>query len=605
MAQTNQQEMNLVIAGHVDHGKSTIVGRMLADADALPEGKLEAVREACRRNAKPFEYAFLLDALKEEQNQGITIDAARIFFQTKLRKYLIIDAPGHIEFLKNMITGASRAEAALLVIDAQEGVQENSRRHAYMLDLLGIQQIAVVVNKMDLVSYNPAVYERIRSEFKGFLSKIDIQPLVFIPVSGVQGDHIVERSPRMPWYEGPTLLEQLDLFQNESLPEEKPLRLPVQDVYKFTNNGDNRRIIAGRVESGSISVGDRLFFYPSGKTSLVRTIESFNHNDAVQRIPAGWSAGITLTEQIFVRRGEIAACNPDQKPATSSRMQVRLFWVGKRPLQKRRKYIFKLATSKVEMEVEAIERVLNASDLSQKSAQQVGRNDIAECILQLEQIIAFDRASEFPGTGRFVIVDDYEICGGGLILDALPDKNQWVYESAVKRNERWELIEISDEMRAERYSQKACMILISGSPQNSYRKELAKELTEKLFHEGKFVYFIGMANLLYGMDADIRNVGAEMRPEHMRRLAEVGNLMMHAGLILVASAREISEADVRTLKTALADRNDRLITVWAGEPITTDLQPDLYFSEPLLGHAWAEIKSYLIEQGYIFGFNHH
>ena len=192
--------MNIVIVGHVDHGKSTIIGRLLADTHSLPEGKLEQVKETCRRNSKPFEYAFLLDALKDEQSQGITIDAARCFFKTDKRHYIIIDAPGHIEFLKNMVTGASRAEAALLVIDAKEGIQENSRRHGYLLSMLGIKQIAVLVNKMDLVNFDKKVFDGIVSEYRKFLKKIDIEPRIFIPVSGMKGDGIAKNTKDMGWY---------------------------------------------------------------------------------------------------------------------------------------------------------------------------------------------------------------------------------------------------------------------------------------------------------------------------------------------------------------------------------------------------------------------
>ncbi len=193
-----KEDMNIVIVGHVDHGKSTLMGRLLADTDSLPEGKLEQVKETCRRNSKPFEYAFLLDALKDEQSQGITIDTARCFFKTEKRDYIILDAPGHIEFLKNMITGASRAEAALLMIDAKEGVQENSRRHAYMLSMLGIKQIAVVINKMDLVDYDEAVYERVKEEYIEFLKQISITPKFVLPVSSFAGENIVKKSDKMP-----------------------------------------------------------------------------------------------------------------------------------------------------------------------------------------------------------------------------------------------------------------------------------------------------------------------------------------------------------------------------------------------------------------------
>ena len=246
----NEELLNIVTVGHVDHGKSTVIGRLLADAGALPKGKLESIRENCRRNSKPFEYAFLLDALHNEQDQGITIDTARCFFKSDKRRYIIIDAPGHIEFLKNMVTGASRAEAALMVIDAARGVEENTRRHGYFLSMLGIRQVAVLVNKMDLVGYSEEVYRSIVTEFTEFLAKINISPAAFIPVSGMEGDNIAIRSERTPWYFGPTVLEQMDAFVPVPSPENRPLRMPVQGVYKFTEGGDERRTVA--VDGGHV-----------------------------------------------------------------------------------------------------------------------------------------------------------------------------------------------------------------------------------------------------------------------------------------------------------------------------------------------------------------
>ncbi len=241
--------MNVVIVGHVDHGKSTLIGRLLADTNSLPVGKLEAIQEKCRRNAKPFEYAFLLDALKDEQEQGITIDVARCFFKTKKRNYIILDAPGHIEFLKNMITGAARAEVAILVIDASEGIKENSIRHGYMLSMLGIKQIVVAINKMDLVNYDEDKYEDLKREYTNFLNKIGIRPLEIIPISAFNGDNITKKSKNMQWYNGNNILEALDEFECSKSDINKPFRMPIQAIYKFTENADNRRIVAGTIET--------------------------------------------------------------------------------------------------------------------------------------------------------------------------------------------------------------------------------------------------------------------------------------------------------------------------------------------------------------------
>ena len=476
-SQFHLEDLAIVIVGHVDHGKSTVIGRLLTDTDSLPTGKLEQVREFCQRNSRPFEYAYLLDALKEEQSQGITIDTARCFFRTSKRNYLILDAPGHIEFLKNMVTGASRAQAALLVIDAAEGVQENSKRHATLLSLLGIQQVVVLVNKMDLVDHNQRVFDRVVCEFDSFLEKVNTHPKAYIPVSGREGDNIAQASTRTPWYNGPTVLQALDQFQPDRPLEDKPLRMPVQGVYKFTKNGDNRRIVAGTVASGRVSLGDELVFYPSGKKGIVNSIETFN-----QQVPAiactGCATGFTLKEQIYIARGEIAVHAHDQTPQISSRLKASLFWLGRAPLSREKEYLLKLGTAKVKARLEEIVKVLNAADLESKKTSIVERNEVAECVWALERAIAFYLGREFTETGRFVVVDDYEIAGGGIVLNALEDRQQALRNKVILRNIKWEKGWITGEERSAKFGQKSALILITG-PRNSGKKPIARSLEKR------------------------------------------------------------------------------------------------------------------------------
>jgi bifunctional enzyme CysN/CysC len=409
------ERLSLVVVGHVDHGKSTIIGRLLADTGSLPDGKLEQIRELCARTARPFEYAFLLDALKDERAQGITIDSARVFFTSAKRTYVIIDAPGHIEFLKNMVSGAARAEAAFLVIDAREGIQENSRRHGYLMGMLGIRQVAVLINKMDLVAHDERVYQTLAREFGRFLAQVGVIPAGFIPVSGAHGDNLSARSTAMSWYRGPTALEMLDGFHPEPTAFEKPFRMPVQDVYKFTGQGDDRRIIAGTVESGRLSVGDTVVFHPSGKRSRVRTIEAFNQS-APRQTRAGSATGFTLEEQIYVSRGQIAAREGEPAPKAATRIAVSLFWLGKQPLITGRDYVLKLGSARVRARLESVERVIDASDLElTEHKPRVDRHDVADCILRLKSPVALDLVDELAGTSRFVLVDDYEISGGGIV----------------------------------------------------------------------------------------------------------------------------------------------------------------------------------------------
>jgi bifunctional enzyme CysN/CysC len=407
------EQLKIVIVGHVDHGKSTFVGRLFHDTGSLPEGKLEQLQQIAERRGVPFEWANLMDALQSERDQNITIDTAQIWFQTRKRQYVIIDAPGHKEFLKNMITGAANAEAALLLIDAHEGVQENSRRHGYLLNLLGIRQIAVLVNKMDLENYSQAKFNQIEAEYRAWLRTIGVEPIVFVPIAAKHGDCIASLSPNMPWWRGPTVLETLDNFKMSELPKNQPLRFPIQDIYRF----DERRILAGRVESGSIKVGDKLVFSPSNKTSTVKSIERWNarHSDSAA---AGESIGITLTEQIFVTRGAIAALET-APPFELSSFKVRLFWLGKQPFAKGKLYKLKLAAQEVECQIEGIERVIDASTLETVSRKQnelfVGRYEVAELTLHTKAPIAFDVHSEIVPTGRFVIVDGFDVAGGGII----------------------------------------------------------------------------------------------------------------------------------------------------------------------------------------------
>jgi bifunctional enzyme CysN/CysC len=589
--------MNIVIGGHVDHGKSTIIGRLLADTHSLPEGKLDQVRALCERTAKPFEYAFLLDALKDEQAQGITIDAARVFFKTSKRHYIIIDAPGHIEFLKNMVTGASRAEAALLVIDAKEGVKENSRRHGYMMSMLGIRHMAVLVNKMDLVEYDRGVFEQIEREYRAFLKNVQLDPTCFIPVAGREGDNIARHAPAMPWYNGPTVLDVLDRFPTEAPPVHKPFRMSVQDVYKFTKQGDDRRIVAGTIDTGVVRVGDEVVFYPSGKKSRVKSIESFNR-PAVTEAAAGEAAGFTLQEQIYVSRGELATVGGQARPKVTTRLKVSLFWLGRSPMVKKRDYILKIGAARVPCRLEELHRVIDASDLSASNDKvQIGRNDVAECTLVLNRAMAVDLADEIAATSRFVVVDDFEIRGGGIVREALADRQSGMRDKVLLRNYKWEPGIIPTERRAERYNQKPTLVLITGD-QEIGRKGLAKDLEARLFEDGKVVYFLGIGNVLYGVDADIERK-VENRTEHLRRLAEVANIMLDSGVLLIVTAAELTQQDLELIKTSVDP--DRIETVWVGDHVTTDLTYDLLLSGQEAGADGVDrIKTLLQDKGIIF-----
>lgn len=562
--------MPIVVVGHVDHGKSTIVGRILADTGSLPEGKLDRVRELCARTSKPFEYAFLLDALKAERDQGITIDAARVFFSTSTRAYVVLDAPGHVEFLRNMVTGAAHAEAALLVVDAHEGVRENSRRHASMLAMLGVRHVAVLVNKMDLVDWSEAAFTAIAAEMRAFLGRLGVIPSAIVPVSGRLGVNLVARGAETPWHTGPTAVEALDAFPLAPSQAAAPFRLPVQDVYKFTRFGDDRRIVAGTVESGTVRPGDALVFQPSGKRSRVRSIEAFNEPPRSQAA-AGQATGLTLDEQIYTGRGEVATRLDEPAPLVSSRLKATVFWLGSAPLTTHGDYTVKLGHGRAEMRVERIERVLDAATLDARPTPQIDRHEVGDCVLALSRALAFDRHADLPATGRFVILDDGRIRGGGIVRDALPDRQAWVRSKVRLRAVKWEPSRIAPARRAARFGQQPALLIVTGD-RDTDRKGLAKQLEERLFAAGRNVYFLGMANMLYGVDADLARSEAD-RQEIFRRLGEVANLMLDAGLILVVSAAEVRQADLDIL--AVSVPGAPLVTAWLGAAVTTDVACDL------------------------------
>ena len=409
---TARELLKIVVVGHVDHGKSTIIGRLLYDTKSVPETAIERVKRISKEKGRPFEYAYLLDALEEEQKQGITIDTTQIKFSTPKRDYLIIDAPGHKEFLKNMVSGAANAEAALLVIDAAEGVQEQSKRHAYILSLLGIQKVYVIVNKMDMIEFSEKKFKEIKYEISTFLSKLNVYPQKYIPVSGFLGENIARKSDKMPWYKGETLLQALDLFEKDKELEDRPLRFPIQDVYKF----DHRRVIAGRLESGRLKVGDEIKILPEGKVSKVKSIEFWPENNKKDEVVAGMSIGITIEDEFFNKRGEVIVHKNDNTLYVSDTFRANLFWLGKRNLEKNKTYKLKLVTQETECEIVSIDKVIDATTLETvENALDVQTNDVAEVTIKTKEKICFDEFKVNPTTGRFVLVDEYDVSGGGII----------------------------------------------------------------------------------------------------------------------------------------------------------------------------------------------
>ena len=405
--------LSFVIVGHVDHGKSTLIGRLLYDTDSLPPDKIEEIKKASAGQGKRTEFAYLLDHLEEERKQGITIDTTQVFFKTGKRHYVIIDAPGHVEFVKNMITGASQAEAAVLIVDVTEGVKEQTRRHSYMLSLLGLHQAVVVLNKMDLVDFSEERFNTVKKDVQKWLESINIEPILYIPISAIKGDNIAKKSENMNWYTGPTFLESLDTLQNKQLPEDKPLLLPIQDVYKI---GD-KRINVGRVESGVIAKGAEIKILPTGQVTNVNSIEKFLED--TDKAVASECVGFTTADSVFLDRGNVV-CLPAGEPTLTNRISANIFWIAKQDFGKRQKLTLRCATQETSCKIESINKRINSSTLKviEENGEILKNLEVAEVIIKTKKPVVVKDFNDVQELGRFVLVQDENICAGGIITMA-------------------------------------------------------------------------------------------------------------------------------------------------------------------------------------------
>jgi len=401
--------MNIVFVGHVDHGKSTLIGRLLYDTNSLPKDKVEEVKKTCEALGKDMEFGFILDHLQEEREQGITIDTCQIFFKTPKRNYVIIDAPGHVEFIKNMITGASQAEAAILIIDANEGVKEQTKRHAYILGMLGLKQIIVLINKMDLVDYKEERFNEVKQDIAIFFEKLNLKPSYTIPVAAKYGDNIAKESKKMAWYKGKTFLSCLDTFKIKEKSSDKALRFPIQDAYKI----DDKRIFAGRIESGTIRQGDEITILPQNTKTKVKSVEKFLEKPTMAE--AGESIGITTEDPLFIERGNVVC--KGSLPRVTDRIKANVFWMSKKDFNINEMITLKIATQEVSAKIEKIEKKINSSTLEEikEDIDTLKNNEAGTMIIKTLSPIVADDFNYVPELGRFVFEKNMITCAGGII----------------------------------------------------------------------------------------------------------------------------------------------------------------------------------------------
>lgn len=538
--------VRIVIVGHVDHGKSTLIGRLLHETGGIPAQKIDQLKAMSARRGMPFEWSFLLDSLQAERDQGITIDTSQIRFRTPSRDIILIDAPGHAEFLRNMITGAAQADAALLLIDAAEGVRDQTRRHGYLLHLLGVKQVTVVVNKMDRVDFAEPAFRAIESEITAYLADLGVRASTVIPISAREGDGVSERGTRTPWYAGPTVLEALDGFEPARAPQDLALRLPVQAVYKF----DDRRIVAGRIETGSLKVGEEIVFQPSGKTAVVKTIESWPVPAAGKEktlLNAGAAAAITLDREIFVERGEIVS-TPASRPHAARRLRVRLFWLADEPLETGTVVIARLATSEARATVAAVHEVVDPGHLSTFESKSIGRNQVGEVELVLSRPIAADPHGLNPRTGRVALELGGRIAGGGLVISVLDGEAA----RAEPRNITPVSSAMTEEERVGRFGHEGAVVWLTGLS-GSGKSTLARALERRLFHRGGMATLLDGDTLRAGLNSDLGFSDAD-RAENNRRLAEVANFLKNLGHLVLVAAVSPSAAARAKVRAIVGDR---------------------------------------------------
>jgi bifunctional enzyme CysN/CysC len=566
---TTRPQVRIVIVGHVDHGKSTLVGRLLHETGSLPEGKLEMLKAVSARRGMPFEWSFLLDALQTERDQGITIDTTQIRFRTRSRDVVLIDAPGHAEFLRNMITGASQADGAVLIIDALEGVRDQTRRHGYLLHLLGVKQVAVVVNKMDRVEFSAERFKEISDEISAHLIGLGVTPSAVIPISARDGDGVAVHTPRIGWYNGPTVVEALDALEPAQPLAQLALRLPVQAIYKF----DDRRIVAGRIESGSLKAGDEIVIMPAGKIAKIKTVESWPVTPVEGPQTAGRSVGITLDRELFIERGDIIA-HTGQSPRDTRRIRARIFWLHDKPLSKGEQILIRLGTRECRATVVEIEKAVDPGALSNEATKAIARNHVGEIDISLAQPVATDPYTENPRTGRLVIEVNGRIAGGGLVLSV--DAGQRAVpvdivpvESALRPDER-----------SARYHHNGAVIWLTGLP-GSGKSTLARALERRLFSNGGSPILLDGDTLRAGLNGDL-GFSAQDRSENIRRLAEVATHLARNGHIAIVAAVSPSKED-RAAARRIADTTFREIYVATPAEVCETRDPKGHYAKARAG----------------------
>ena len=541
------------IAGHVDHGKSTLLGRLLHELDLLPDGKVESLKAASEKRGVPLEWSFVLDSFQLERDQAITLDTTRVRVRTPRRELLIIDAPGHRELLRNLVTGAADTSAALLVVDAQTGAEQQTLRHLAFLRLLGVRDVIVAVNKMDLADWREERFAAVRDAMAGAISRLGLSAHAIVPVSAREGANLRERAPA-PWWRGPTLVEALEALPVPEASGGGPLRLPVQDVYRM---GD-RRVVAGRIASGALAPLDEVLILPSNRSARVAELAGWP--DAPSHAATGDNASVVLADQMVVERGDLL-CSPDAPPKVTSVFDADAFWLGHGELAAGRRLTLRVGTREVGARVSAVHHVLDDDTFARKAAPSVGEGGVARLTLRCDTAVAVDDAAALPETGRFVFVDDGLIVGAGVIdASGYPDQRRVLPSAGDIVPERHQVATVERDARA---GHRGAVIWLTGLS-GAGKSTLALALERRLFDLGWNVYTLDGDNVRTGLNADL-GFSPTDRQENMRRVGQVAALFADAGLVCVTAFISPYRDERARARTAAGTRP--YFEVWIRSPL--------------------------------------
>ena len=533
--------LRVITCGSVDDGKSTLLGRLLYDSKLLFDDQLSALEASSRKHGTTggnLDFALLVDGLAAEVEQGITIDVAYRFFATETRKFIVADTPGHEQYTRNMVTGASMADMAVLLVDARQGVMAQTRRHAYLAYLLGVRHVVMAVNKMDLVDYNQDVFRRIRAEFASLSSYLDIDSSLSIPVSALLGDNITSPSPHMDWYTGPTLLHHLE---TASVSDRKAagghFRMPVQWVNR--PNLDFRGF-SGTIASGTVKAGDKVMVLPSTQTTTVKDI--ITYDGKWQQAQAGDAVTLTLENEIDISRSD-TLCHTHDRAEVASQFAANLIWMDSTTLYPGRSYLMKIAAQTVPVTITEIKHKININTYSEEAAKELKRNEIAAVNLNLDQPIAFDSYDHVRATGGFIIIDRVtnQTVGAGMLKFALRRS----------QNVHLQHIDMSKNMRAGQKNQTPRVIWFTGLS-GSGKSTIANQLDQALFAQGKHCYVLDGDNIRHGLNNDLGFSDVD-RVENIRRITEVAKLMFDAGLIVIVAFISPFRSDRRMARQMIQD----------------------------------------------------